>query len=182
MLFFACEELLAIKNSQSSILLGAKFGSSSAKNHKSNNGKYQDGKSILIRILKRIIQSASRHYRGLIYSFLVQVFCAYRLYSGMSNKSVDGKINRFGWISRHFIYFGAPCGTFSWPQMTSKSIKLQVSLRISTITLMFESEINDCWPFMAYYVIVTLYTHPSARSILASNSSEPFWSRKIIFG
>ena len=94
MLFFACEELLAIKNSQSSILLGAKFGSSSAKNHKS--GKYQDGKSILIRILKRIIQSASRHYRGLIYSFLVQVFCAYRLYSGMSNKSVDGKINRFG--------------------------------------------------------------------------------------
>ena len=96
MLFFACEELLAIKNSQSSILLGAKFGSSSAKNHKSNNGKYQDGKSILIRIFKRIIQSASRHYRGLIYSFLVQLFCAYRLYSGMSNKSVDGKINRLG--------------------------------------------------------------------------------------
>ena len=94
MLFFACEELLAIKNSHSSILLGAKFGSSSAKNHKS--GKYQDGKSILIRILKRIIQSASRHYRGLIYSFLVQIFCAYRLYSGMSNKSVDGKINRLG--------------------------------------------------------------------------------------
>ena len=95
MLFFACEELLAIKNSQSSILLGAKFGSSSTKNQKSNQ-KYQDGKSILIRILKRIIQSASRHYRGLVYSVLVQVFCAYRLFTGMSNKSVDGKINRFG--------------------------------------------------------------------------------------
>ena len=94
MLCFVCEELLAIKNSQSSIFLGAKFGSSSAKNHKS--GKYQYGKSILIRISKRILQSASIHYRGLIYSLLVQVFCAYRLYSGMSNKSVDGKINRFG--------------------------------------------------------------------------------------
>ena len=94
MLFFAWEEFLAIKNSQSSILLGAKFGSSSAKNHKS--GKYQYGKSILIRISKQIIQSASRHYRGLICSFLVQVFCAYRLYNGMSNNSVDGEINRFG--------------------------------------------------------------------------------------
>ena len=106
MLFFACEELLAMKNSQSSILLGAKLASkssSSAKNQKSNQ-KYQDGKSILIRILKRIIQSANRHYRGLIYSFLVQVFCAYRLYTGMSNKSVDGKINRLGWISRELLY------------------------------------------------------------------------------
>ena len=135
MLFFACEELLAMKNSQSSILLGAKLASkssSSAKNHKSNQ-KYHDGRSILIRILKRIIQSASRHYRGLVYSFLVQVFCAYRLYTGMSNKSVDGKINRLGWIStlRSDLY---------WPQMTFIPIQFPVALRMSTILFVFVSK------------------------------------------
>ena len=99
MLFFACEELLVTKISQSSFLLGAKSSSSSEKTRRPiASDEHQVGKSILLRVLRRVFKTAYRHYSGMMYSFLVQSFCIYRLYSGMSNKSFDGRINRYYWL------------------------------------------------------------------------------------
>ena len=99
MLFFACEELLVAKISQSSIWLGGKSSSSSEKSRKSiPSGKQQVDRSIWLRIFKKILKSASRHYSGMMYSFLIQAYCVYRLYIGMWNKSFDGRINRYYWL------------------------------------------------------------------------------------